>query len=89
MSQWTARAEHYLEQALAELRADTDPLGSISAADACVRIGNGEMEPDEELLSDEPLEVPCTCPPELRARGSFTSTCRADHGSGETGDPGA
>lgn len=79
---WGDRAVNLLNQALSELRDNTDALPTISAAEACLRIQAGELSPaelDGFVFPGEPVPEDCTCPPDLKARGGFRSTCDA-HG---------
>ncbi|MEV4079207.1 hypothetical protein AB0J43_02790 [Nonomuraea fuscirosea] len=85
---WSDRAARLLEDALDQLSRGHDPLPEISAAETALRIEAGERSPDEMEGYPFPGEDEgCTCPPALRARGGFTSTCPA-HGSGIGGDRG-
>lgn len=77
-SVWVERAEKLLEDALGRIDRE-DVIGTIAAAEACLRIDCGEL-PESEL-ADYPFpdedddESGCTCPAELRERGGFTSKC--------------
>jgi hypothetical protein len=77
---WGLRGAALLEQALYE--DGTDAIPTVSAALAAFRIEAGEL-PASELESypfpGEDTSDPCTCPPGLRERGGFRSTCPA-HG---------
>lgn len=79
---WSKRAERLAEQALDEIRDEKDAISSLSGALMALRISYGEA-PDSEMdgcrFPGEDVEVPCTCPADLRARGGFRSTCDA-HG---------
>lgn len=81
---WTTLAERLLEQALNELRSGNDAVSATSAALAALTAGDRpEAEQDDlwgELVA-EPDDAPCTCPPDLVARGGFRSGCPA-HGNG-------
>ncbi len=73
---WKAAAKHWLEAALANVDTDTEAVAEAEAALMCCRILAGEAEPDPDLLvSDE--DEDCTCPPDLLARGGFSSGCPA------------
>jgi len=60
---------------------DTDDVvPELEAALKCLRIEAHEADPEELDGYVFPGEqIPCTCPPDLIARGGFTSTCRAEH----------
>lgn len=78
-------AERLLEQALDDARSGTDAIPAATAAVAALRIEAGEVPGDElaelgAFAFGESL-TECTCPPELRARGGWSSKCRADHGT--------
>jgi hypothetical protein len=77
---WGIRARSLVEQALCRMD-DYDVIGTLDAAITCLRIEMRELSgssmdeypfPGEERDEDE-----CTCPPGLRARGGFRSTCLA------------
>lgn len=56
-----------------------DAIPAVSAALVCLRIEVGEV-PESEMEGsrfpgEEDDESACTCPPDLRARGGFRSTC--------------
>jgi hypothetical protein len=76
---WGERAEMLLERALDELRDGDDAIPTISAAEACLRIQDGQLDAAELSPSwygeyDGPQ---CTCPPEMTAAGGFSSSCPA------------
>lgn len=82
---WTGRAERLLEDALSALRDETAPLDEVfsaaGAAIVCLRIMD-RSAPEDELdgypfpgEEEEYERMWCTCPPDLRARGGFTSSC--------------
>lgn len=81
MADWIGRAERLLEAALYTLRSDGDPLPLMGAAEMALRVGYGEVPegamdgyqfPGEDNEDDQDG---CTCPPGLKERGGFTSTC--------------
>lgn len=80
---WSDRAVRLLNEALDQIRDDEDATPAVGAALAALRIELGEL-PESELdgypFPGEDSGPPCTCPPELRARGGYASSCRADHG---------
>jgi hypothetical protein len=81
---WTALSERLLEQALYELRSGHDAVPTASAALAALRSCDSTAAEQDELweeLTGVPVELPCTCPPDLVAFGGFRSTCLA-HGRG-------
>lgn len=83
MSVWGSRAERLLEQALGEVLSSIDAIPTVDAALAALRIEAGELPADEldgYPFPGEESDKDCTCPPDLRERGGFTSTCPA-HGS--------
>lgn len=77
---WGDRAERLLEAALDKLRSGEEAWMEISAAEAALRIEAGDL-PAEELdgypFPGEDTAPECICPPDLKARGGFTSTCPA------------
>jgi hypothetical protein len=78
-SVWSIRAERLAEQVLAEIKGNLDALPSVSLLQAVLRIEAGEL-PESEMDGcrwdgEEEDESACTCPPDLRARGGFKSTC--------------
>ena len=83
---WSALAEDFLERALANLRDGLDPipyaegaLAALRAPEASEAVG-GDLW--RELASSVELdEPPCTCAPDLAARGGFTSSCPAHGGT--------
>ena len=81
MSEWAQAAEHYLEQALDDVRIMDDAIPAVSAALACLRMEVGELPPDEDLLliDVDDAGIECRCPPDLVERGGFVSTC-PEHG---------
>ncbi|GAA0970051.1 hypothetical protein GCM10009555_018290 [Acrocarpospora macrocephala] len=77
---WNVRTERLLEAALYALRSEEDPLPLISAAETACRISVGELpaaEMDGYPFPGEDSGPECTCPTDLKARGGFTSSCRA------------
>jgi hypothetical protein len=81
---WTVLAERLLEKALSELRSGDDTtVATASAALAALTACDLSADEQDELWHElaESDEVPCTCPPDLVARGGFTSNCPA-HGKG-------
>ena len=64
-------AEEWAEQALGEIIDGIDALISLGCVEHALRIDYGE-EPDDT----EP-EPECTCPPDLKVRGGFSSSCPA------------
>lgn len=84
---WGVWARRALEQALSEVRDGEDAIPSVSLAMALLRAEAGEMDADEveSLLYSMagPPDSACTCPPDLRARGGWASTCPVrGHGGG-------
>ena len=82
---WGLRAQRLLEQAIDEVRnGKDDAVGTVSAAEAALRIESGELPAEELEGYPFPGEVTeaaaCTCPPDLRSRGGFRGGCPA-HGS--------
>jgi hypothetical protein len=78
-SVWTERAERVTEEALVLIHHNEDAISTLSLAIACLRVECGEL-PAEELAGidfpgEEPDESGCTCPPDLIARGGWTSRC--------------
>ncbi|WP_242892544.1 hypothetical protein [Actinomadura litoris] len=78
---WSLRAQRLLEKAVGEVRDNHgDPLETLSAATAALRIECGEL-PAAELegypFPGEDLEdaAECTCPADLRSRGGFRGGC--------------
>lgn len=78
---WSLRAQRLLEKAIGEVRDGAgDPLDTLSAAIASLRIECGEL-PAEELDGypfpgeDNEVAAECTCPPDLLARGGFRGGC--------------
>lgn len=75
---WSDRAKCLLAQALSEVADGRDAIPTAAAAVAALRIEAGEL-PADELAGypwpGEESEKPCTCPPDLVARGGFVSTC--------------
>jgi hypothetical protein len=87
--EWGVWAAETLERALGEVRDGVDAIPSVSLAMALLRAEAGELGADEveELLygvNPRPDDA-CTCPPGLRERGGYTSTCLV-HGSGRRAD---
>jgi len=79
-AQWISRAETLLESALDELRSGREPHAEIDAAKAALQIADGDLdatELDSYFPGDDKDGPACTCPPELAARGGWTSTCPA------------
>lgn len=80
---WRDRAIALLEQAIGELKDAEDALATISAAEACLRVYEGELPEDEmdgyPFIDEDPEPLPCTCPPGLVERGGWASTCQ-EHG---------
>jgi hypothetical protein len=77
---WSTRTERLLKAALRTFQDGEDPLPLISAAETACRISVGELpaaEMDGYPFPGEPSGPECTCPPAQRARGGFTSSCRA------------
>lgn len=89
---WSALAGRLLAQALGELQdADDTAVSTATAAREALRAWAGDppggddsfdelvcvLREPGELTSEDP---PCTCPPDLAARGGFTSGCPA-HGA--------
>ena len=74
---WSDRAKTFMEAALEDMGNKHDAIPNASAALACLRIECGEQPPDDDLadLADGNAEPDCTCPPDLVARGGFTSSC--------------
>lgn len=68
-------AERHIREALARLGTE-DVIPHLEAAIQCERIAMGEADPS--TMDD--VEPPCTCPPDLVARGGFTSRCPAHGG---------
>jgi hypothetical protein len=74
---WTARIADLLDRAIDELRSGEDFIATVSAANAACDIMAGAL-PEDELEASWWGECPeCTCPPDLVARGGFTSGCLA------------
>jgi hypothetical protein len=80
---WDSLAERLLKQALADVRDGVDAIAPTEAAAAALRAEAGDMSEDQAgdlwrdlaaMLGDS-TETPCTCPPDLRARGGYRSTC--------------
>jgi hypothetical protein len=87
-SLWNLRAERILEDALGRIEED-DVIPELSAAMACLRIDAGELsahEMDSYWFPGEDVpSLPCTCSPELVARGGRSGDCRAiRHGTAAT-----
>lgn len=81
-TKWTSLAARLLEQALGEARdGDDDAIISAETAAIALRAACGEVPEttmrDMAALLDDGDESVCTCPPDLVARGGFTSTCPA------------
>jgi hypothetical protein len=70
---WLARASELLTQALGEIEDGVDAIATISEAEQALRVAYGEASSDT-LVEVGPT---CTCPPELAARGGFSSSCEA------------
>jgi hypothetical protein len=76
-------AERATEQALMAMRADRDAGADLALAAAAWAVVMGDAgddiraDMDEYELTDDgyQLRQPCTCPPDLLARGGFRSTC--------------
>jgi hypothetical protein len=87
--EWGVWAAEALERALSEVRDGEDAIPAVSLAMALLRAEAGELDADqvEELLDSmtSPPDDACTCPPDLRERGGYTSTCLV-HGSGRRTD---
>lgn len=83
---WQGRAKRLLEEALYLIDSE-DVLPQVSAVQACLRISASELDPAEmdgyRFPGEEEDESACTCPPDLRERGGFRSTCRV-HGAAGT-----
>lgn len=80
MTTWGDRAERLLEDALSRLRSGGDALPEIGAAETALRIEVGQIPPDAMdgyPFPGEDGDETCVCPPDLRARGGFTSACPA------------
>lgn len=80
---WIDRAARLLDAAAGKLRSGEEAWMEISAAEAALKIDAGEL-PAEELegypFPGEASVLPeCTCPPDLRARGGWSSTCPFPH----------
>lgn len=65
-------AIHLIEQALGEVLDGDDAIPTLSRAIAALKIEAGELPADE---LDDARVLPCTCQPEVRARGGFSSSC--------------
>lgn len=75
-SRWGERAREATQQALDEIEDDTDPLGSLSLAEACAKAWMGLLPAEEEAELDACYVKPeCTCPPGLVKRGGFRGSC--------------
>lgn len=75
---WHTRAEALLERALDEARSGIDAIPTVTAALQALRIEAGEASEDSMDGYHFPGEddpTPCTCPPDLIARGGWASTC--------------
>lgn len=77
-SVWAIRAEHFLEQALDEVRDGIDAIPAVTGALMALRIECGEASEDEmpegSSFPGEDNRV-CICPPELLARDGFRGGC--------------
>lgn len=79
-SAWAVRAERLLEKALEELRGGYDAIPTVCAAAIVLGIEAGDI-PEWEMDGfpfpgeDDADESACTCPPDLRERGGFRSSC--------------
>lgn len=77
---WADRTERLLDAALYALRSGEDPLPLMSAAETAFRVGAGDL-PDGAMdgypFPGEDGGAECACPPGLKARGGFTSSCLA------------
>lgn len=74
LAPWGAEAKRLLTEVLFLM--DSEDV-QVTAAEVCLRIQAGEADPGEYPLDEE---EPCTCPPDLKARGGFTSSCLACNG---------
>jgi hypothetical protein len=72
---WAIRAERLLEQALDEVRDDTDALATVDLALACLRVEAGDLPADEMDSYTFPGEEVCICPADLLERGGFRGGC--------------
>lgn len=83
---WVTRAARLLEKALDEIRIGDDPVHTVSAADAALRIEAGELDSSEMDGYEFPHEPPskdeeeqeegvCICPPDLLERGGHRGGC--------------
>lgn len=80
---WSLRAHRLTVRALGSIP-DEEALIDLDAAVLCLRISYGEADAakmdrfpfiDEDEEDEEDKEDRCTCPPDLRARGGFSSSC--------------
>lgn len=76
MTTWSEQAADLLTAALGRVRDGLDAIPVTEHALAVLRVEAGELDPAELERED-----PCTCPPDLRARGGWRSSCRV-HGTG-------
>jgi hypothetical protein len=82
MADWYARAAYLLQSAHDAVEAEEDALPAATAAVAALRIAEGTLDAGELgedgwnglRWPDDPGPV-CICPPDLKARGGWTSAC--------------
>ncbi|WP_116025416.1 hypothetical protein [Thermomonospora umbrina] len=87
---WAGLAERLLEQALQDARDGADAIAPAEAAVAALWAQAGDIPEDEagdlsrDLagMLDGFVEVSCSCPPDLVARGGYRSTCLGHRGDG-------
>jgi hypothetical protein len=76
MITWGDRAAGLLTEALSQVRDGLDAIPVTEHALAALRVEAGELDPAELDPADA-----CSCPPDLRARGGWRSSCLV-HGTG-------
>lgn len=75
---WRGRAAWLLQRALDEIEDADDAIPTVGAALQALRIEAGEAPADSldgYPFPGEAEKPTCTCPPDLRARDGFRSTC--------------
>jgi hypothetical protein len=81
-SDWGARAERLLEQALDEVRNGIDAIATVDLALACLRIEDESLSAAELDGYTFPGEQVCICPAELLERGGHRGGCPVHSFSG-------